>query len=428
MPKIKLTDAAVQRFKAAPGERIDYFDVTLPGFGLRVSGPTPRNPEGRKSWVLFYRFAGEQKRLTIEPSYPALGLRVARRRAGAALQKLSAGADPAADKAERAKPAPRPDTIERVIDEFMHRHMAGKDRAPNYQAGTRRNFDNHVLPRWRGREIRSITRRDVIELLDAVIDEGKPVAANRVRAALSKLFNWSVHRGIIDVSPVALVERPGAEKKRERALAPEEIRAVWNAVGSLGYPFGPFLRLTFATAQRREEIAHMRWADIDEAERTWTLSSEQTKANRAHVVPLSPLAIDVLAGCPRLGTYVFTSRGDRPISGYSRAKRRVDQAIAKSRAPLDGWTIHDLRRTAATGMGRLGISRFAISRVLNHADGSVTGIYDRHEYLSEKRQALDAWGEYLGSLASGRHPSGASRSRPAITESAPLAYLDRQGG
>jgi integrase len=141
----------------------------------------------------------------------------------------------------------------------------------------------------------------------------------------------------------------------------------------------------------------MRWPDIDEGERIWTLQSEMTKAGRAHVVPLSPIAMEILAGCPRIGTYVFTTRGDRPISGYSKAKRELDELIAKA-GELPAWTIHDLRRTVGTGLGRLGISRFVITRMLNHADSSVTGIYDRHEYLAEKRHALEAWGKCLESL------------------------------
>jgi hypothetical protein len=250
MPKMRLTDAAVQRLKAPPGERIDYFDTLLGhGFALRVSGPTPRSPQGRKSWVMFYRFGGQLKRLTIEPDYPAQGLAEAREKAREALRALKdRGEDPGAAKAQVKaairEPAPGPvkprgpDTIENVVDEFMRRYMQARKRAPRYIDETRRNFDKHVLPRWRGRLLGSITRRDVIALLDAIADEGKPVAANRVRAALSKLFNWSIQRGVIEASPVGMVERPGAETERERALTDAEIRTVWQAAEKLAYPFG----------------------------------------------------------------------------------------------------------------------------------------------------------------------------------------------
>lgn len=415
MPKVSLTDAAVKRYKATPGERIDYFDTLLGhGFALRVSGPTPRSPEGRKSWALFYRHGGQQKRLTIEPGYPALGLAAAREQARAALQALAKGEDPAAGKREakavhkRASAAAKeraPDTIEDVIDEFMRRYMQAKKRAPRYIEETRRNFDKHVLSRWRGRTIGGIARRDVIELLDAIADEGKPIAANRTLAAIRKLFNWSIQRGIIEASPVAMVERPGAETERERALADAEIKTVWQATDKLAYPFGPFFRMALATGQRRSEVGGMRWSDIDEAEKTWTLPAELTKAGRAHIVPLSPLAIKILAECPRAGAYVFTTRKNRPISGFSKAKalldaKAADIAEAEERVPVAPWRLHDLRRSAATVMGRLRVSRFVLGRVLNHADSSVTGIYDRHEYLDEKRQALDAWGQFIENLSS----------------------------
>jgi integrase len=164
----------------------------------------------------------------------------------------------------------------------------------------------------------------------------------------------------------------------------------------------------------------MRWTDIDTNERTWTLSGKQTKARRAHVVPLPPIAWDILVKAQEAATgveaarasgadavkdspYVFTTTGDRPISGFGKAKARVDIAVEMARVksgldPLPPWTIHDLRRTAASGLGKLGESRFVISRVLNHADSSVTGIYDRHAYLAEKRLALERWGNYLGTL------------------------------
>jgi integrase len=217
------------------------------------------------------------------------------------------------------------------------------------------------------------------------------------------MFNWALRRGIIEATPAALVERPGEETRRDRTLKAEEIRVLWPGFGALGYPFGPFFQMALVTGQRRDEVARMRWADIDIGEQLWVLPPEATKASRVHAVPLSPLSIALLEGLPNLGTYVFTTTRDRPISGFSKAKARLDAmgtsdgANAVAVAP---WTIHDLRRTAATEMGRLGVSRFIIGKVLNHADRSVTGIYDRHQYLREKREALETWAGYLTQLVS----------------------------
>jgi integrase len=403
--------------KTVPEDRRDVFvwDSKVPGFGVRVY------PSGKRMYVFQYRTRrGQQRRIAIGLHGP-FTVEKAREVAADLYEAVRKGGDPA-EEHKTAVERDR-DTIERVIEEFMTRYMAGKGRARRYIAETRRNFDKHVLPRWRGRDLREITRRDVIELLDRIVDEGKPVAANRTLAAIRKLFNWAIQRGIIEMSPVALVEMPGSERKRERTLVPDEIRAVWAATGGLGYPFGHFFRMALTTGQRREEVAQMRAVDANEGERIWTLSSDMTKAGRAHVVPLSPLALDILGDAKEaarclLGerksrepaTYVFTTRGDRPISGYSKAKARLDRIVAEARseaglADLKPWTIHDLRRTVGTGLGKLGISRFIIARVLNHADRTVTGIYDRYEYLDEKRHALEVWGQYLENLST---PPGAN--------------------
>ena len=326
-----LTKLVVERTEPDPARDRFFWDSKVPGFGVRIY------PTGKRMYVFQYRTKARQQRRVAIGLHGPLTIEAARQFAADLYEAVRKGGDPAEEQKRDARRVP--DTIEKVIEEFMLRYMAGKQRAPRYIEETRRNFDKHVLPRWRGRDLGAITRRDVIELLDAIVDEGKPVAANRTLAAIRKLFNWALQRGLIEATPVALVEMPGAEQKRERTLAAEEIRAVWAASDGLGYPFGPFFKMALATGQRREEIAQMRWADIDEAERTWTLSSEMTKAGRSHVVPLSPLALQILGearetarllhGEPengKLATYVFTTRGDRPISGYSKAKVRLEHS------------------------------------------------------------------------------------------------------
>jgi integrase len=410
-----LTKLIVEKPSPETGRDLFIWDSKVPGFGVRVY------PSGKRMYVFQYRTRGGQQRRIAIGLHGPFTVEKAREAAADLYEAVRKGRDPVEE--QKAAVERKGDTVESVIDEFMIRYMAGKGRAPRYVEETRRNFDKHVLPHWRGRDLRRITRRDVIELLDRMVDEGKPVAANRTLAAIRKLFNWALQRGIIEVNPAALVEMPGAERRRERTLAPDEIRAVWAAADKVGYPFGQFFRMALATGQRREEVAQMRTTDADEDERTWTLSSEMTKAGRAHVVPLSPLALETLVEAKEAArrllakpkntedaAYVFTTRGDRPISGYSKAKARLDQAVALARSEvglpdLEPWTIHDLRRTVGTGLGKLGVSRFIISRVLNHADRTVTGIYDRYEYLDEKRHSLEAWGQYLENLIA---PPGAN--------------------
>jgi integrase len=404
VPTIKLTDAAVQRLKAPPGGRVDYFDAAFPGFALRVTGAVDQRPE-RRTWTLFYRIGGRQRRLTFEPGYPALSLAEARAAATQAQLQIKAGVDPAEAKAAAKESAARqPDTVAAVVESFIRLDLERRKRAPRYIADVRRIFSNHVLPRWADRDIRAITRRDVIELLDAIMDTGSivkgangkkrklpggPVIANRTLAAVRAMFNWALRRGMVEATPAAMVEAPGEETARARVLDDGEIAAVWAAASTLGYPFGPFFHLALILGQRREEIAQMQWGQINQTAGTWSLQT--SKSGRAHIVPLAPMAVDILSALPtKASRYVFTTSGDVPISGFSK--------IAKFGGTMGPWTIHDLRRSCATAMGRLGVSRFIVGKVLNHADRSVTGVYDRHEYLDEKRHALERWAQYLDSL------------------------------
>jgi integrase len=429
MPKLKLTDLACQRLHAPPGERADHFDATLPGFALRVSGPTSRSPEGRKEWVVFYRHSGQQKRLTLDGGgYPAVGLADARDKARAIFHAVGRGQDPAVKQRAIPRVERGPDTVERVVEQFMRRHMIGKDHSPSYIATTRHRFDRFVLPHWRGRLIGDITRRDVIDLVEWVADlgaetnpngrrkEGGPASANHTLWTLCTLFNWAIRRGLVETSPATLVERPGAIRKRTRVLSDAELRLVWRATETLAYPLRQYFRLLIATGQRRSEVARARWRDINTGEAVWLLAAEDTKSNRAHAVPLSPLALAILDETPQgTGEYIFSVRrrkrreedtddlGEAPISGFSTAKAQLDAAIARLAAATGEpvpppFGLHDLRRTAATTMGRLGVQRFVVARVLAHADREVTGVYDLWSYRPEKADALDRWGRHVETL------------------------------
>jgi integrase len=406
MPSVKLTDAAVQRLKAAPGPRVDFFDAAFPGLCLRVTGAIDQRPE-RRTWTLFYRFGGKQKRLTFEPGYPAIGLGKARELANAARLELQAGQDPSHKKAAaKAKAAREPDTLEDIVELYLERDLKQRNRSAAYIAAVRRNFDNHVLPQWSGRSIQSITRRDVVDLLDAVSDgkkskngvrpSGGRIASNRVLASIRAMFRFCERRGLIPLSPVGLLQSPGEETRRERLLSPAEIRSVWLASNQIGFPFGHFTKALLLLGQRRAEVAGMRWADIDFDDRVWFLAAKSTKAGRGQLLPLPSSAVDLLRSVPRVvdSPWVFTTNGNTPISGYSKGKMKLDSAImgiCGETGPMQAWHLHDLRRTAASNLARLQTPRLVISKLLNHSDGSVTGIYDRYEYLPEKRVALEKW-------------------------------------
>jgi integrase len=234
----------------------------------------------------------------------------------------------------------------------------------------------------------------VIHLLEDVEEHG-PYMANRTLAAIRKFYSWAVERDMVGASPVSNVSALGREEKRDRVLDDVEIMAFWEGCDKLGWPFGPLFQMLLVTAQRRDEVARMRWQDVDLDAGTWIIPAEMTKSRREHSVPLSPLSLDILSNVPRMGGHVFSSnlRGDKPVSGFNKSKKRLDGLSG-----LDGWRLHDLRRTAASGMARLNAPPHVLGKVLNHAPASlqgVTAIYNRYAYEPQKREALEAWAEHI---------------------------------
>jgi integrase len=258
-----------------------------------------------------------------------------------------------------------------------------------------------------------ISRRDVIDMVDRVVDGGSPVAANRALTVVKTLFNWCVARDILAASPAQGVKPPTAEKSRDRVLDDAELKLVWEAVGQVGYPFGTMTRLLIATGQRRDEVAKMRWEEINFERRLWTLPRERVKADRPHEVPLSTIALEVLKTVPRLAgsPYVLTTNGAAPSSGFAKNKRKLDGLLP---ADIPPWRLHDLRRTVASGMARLGVQLPVIEKVLNHRSGTFSGIlavYQRHDFADEKRAALEAWGNFVEGLVEGKPASKVVRLR-----------------
>jgi len=226
---------------------------------------------------------------------------------------------------------------------------------------------------------------------------GAAVQANRTLARLKTLFRWAVSKGLCDKDPTEGVRKAIKEIPRDRYLEDDEIRAFWAGCDKLGWPFGALLKTLLLTAQRRDEVGGMEWAELDLDKRRWTIPSERAKNGKAHVVHLSELAIEVLTSAPRVGELVFTTNGKTPVSGFSKVKERLDRHLIGS-AP---WILHDLRRTATTGMAQLNIAPHVVDKILNHTAGTIRGVaatYNRFQYLPERQAALEAWGRYVESL------------------------------
>lgn len=391
MAKSALTDLAIKGLVPRKTGIYDAFDAKVPGFAVRVF------PSGAKSFVLLYRQQGRLRRLTLG-RYPVLSLSEARKLAQRALNGVAHGGDPQQTKIEERRGGFGFDaTVERFIDTHCRRFNR-----PTTAHETARVLRSQFVARWRSRDVREITRGDVIAELDRIIDGGAPSASNHALSAIRKFFNWTVERGLIETSPCMSMTKPSPHRSRDRVLDDAELAAIWRAAPQEDYPFGPIVRLLILTAQRRGEITDLLWSDIDFDNQTMTIPAERTKSNRRQVLPLTQAALDILAGLPRFpDERVFPAqRGGRgTFSGFSRCKRRVDDLTG-----ISDWTLHDLRRTAATGMAKLGVAPHVVERILNHTSGTfagVTGVYNRFGYQPEMRAALDVWAKFVADRADG---------------------------
>jgi len=402
-----LTTKAVEAMKPDPNNRSEISDAALAGLYLVIQ------PSGAKSWALRYRFGGKPAKLTLG-RWPIMGLADARAAASVALDKIDHGKNPSAEKmatkaAKLEAQLSDRDQIKTLIGQYHKRHLAGLKSG----AVVRRELDRHVVAAWGDRDIHTITKRDVIDLLDGIADSGRVVTANRVRAYLSTFLNWAVERDILAMSPATGVKPVAKEISRDRVMSDDEVRWFWAACEAVGQPWGPFGQTLLLTGQRLSEVAKMTDGEITGD--LWHLSSDRTKNARAHDVPLSEAVRAVLAGVERIEGrpgFIFTTNGTSPVSGFFKARAHLAGAMERIAAKERGaaveiprWTFHDLRRTCATGMARLGIAVRVTEAVLNHVSGTgggIVGVYQRHDYADEKRAALDAWARRVLALVEGK--------------------------
>ncbi len=390
-----LTDVSIRKTNPAP-TRQEIRDDGAPGLYLIVQ------PTGAKSFAARYSRNGRVLKTTIGP-YPAVTLADARRQALQIAAAVASGADPQSDRraARAAANVPAERTVAEVADEFLKRHTDEKN-GPRWAAETRRILERNILPLIGGKAVSSVGKADIRDMLDAIKDRGTPIAANRTLSVVAKLFRWALSRSYIDRDPCAGIAKPATEQKRDRVLSDGELARVWHAAEAMPYPFGPAVRLLILTGARRDEVGGMRWTEVDLAEKVWTLPGARAKNGVEHVIPLSDAAVGILESMPRIGRrdgFVFPMTGLTPISGWSKAKAHLDKASG-----ITGWTIHDLRRTFATGLAGLMVALPVDEKILNHISGSfggVAGIYNRHAFANEKRDALDKWAARVVVIAGG---------------------------
>jgi integrase len=403
-----LTQAFLDSIRPAGG-RVEHPDTKAPGLRLTVQ------PSGAKSWEFRFRLGGKSAKVTFG-SCPALSLGGARDRAAKARALLADGIDPRAVKraakvAAREASKPELDEIERVVGLFIARYARPKNRS--WQE-SERLLKTEVVSQWRGRALSSIRRRDVVALLDRIVDRGSPVTANRVFSNFRRLCSWCVERELLEVSPCAGLKAPSPERSRDRVLSDEEIRAAWKAFDAVGYPFGDLAKLLLLTGQRLREVAAAPWAEFDLDGKVWRLPKERTKGGVGLEIPLSDAVLQILASLPRIekSRFLFTLSGVKALDDFSKGKLRIDARMltelrrerGDETVALEHWTMHDLRRSFASGAASLGIAPHIVEAVLGHRGGVVSGIariYNRFDYAAEKRAALQRWADHVERLASG---------------------------
>jgi integrase len=388
------------RPKLAPGKADQiFFDDEVAGFGLRLRA------KGPSSWVFQYRNAdGRTKRLRIGAA-DALTARQARKKAENIRAQVVLGNDPATEKRDEKQKATL--TIGVLAKQFLaakREQVARGELSPRTIAGLEHNIDTQWKP-LHTKPAHRLTLEQIGDRFDEITKNSGPIAANRAIEDLRSMFGWAIKRGKLVANPAIAAERH-KEKSRDRVLSGDELVAVWKATED--DPFGRIVRLLILTGQRSGEVAGMAECELQRDLRNWSLPASRTKNGLAHDIPLSDLALAQLPPATKERELLFGLKGDRPFSGWSRSRTRLDDQIAKARPdgkPLAHWTPHDLRRSCATGMAEIGIEPHIIEACLNHVSGhksGVAGVYNKAQYAKPKREALKRWSEHVEALLSGK--------------------------
>jgi integrase len=365
-----------------------------------------------------YYIGGRKIRMTIGTTLTIPKVEEARALAREAMLQAQAGIHPVEQRREAEREAEiAGETIASAIARYLVRHAEPRMR-PDYFKETKRTLERDVVPALGARPVRDITRRDIRELVAAIVDRGSPSHACHVQRYLSAMLTWAVGEDLIPANPCIGLPAPAKKVERDRALDDDEIRLFWLACERIGWPFRDLFRLLLLTAARRDEVAEARWSEFDLDKGLWILPRTRSKNDKANLVHLSPPALAILASLPRIGDagFVFTTNGETSISGFSHGAARLRKAmlevkreelIAAGRpeeaasASIGPFTLHDLRRSAATGMAELGIAPHVIDKMLNHVGAAVVGvarIYNRAELLPERKAAAEAWAAHIEAL------------------------------
>lgn len=411
---MRITKSSVNAAEPEAKDRL-LWDDRLPGFGCKVT------PKGSKVFVYQYRMGGRGspvRRYTIG-KFGAITVDQARREAETLALKVAQGIDPQSAKIEKARISVDL-AFSAYVDRFHRDYLTKAWTASERDALVL--LRRYAVPVLKKKPLPEITRKDITAVLAGAHD--KVATASLLFATLRRMMRWAVNQGDLDRSPMEGMDAPAKAPSRDRVLSDDELRLVWKASYELGYPFGPIFRLLILTGARREEVTSLDWSELNREGAIWVLPPSRSKNGVAARQPLSTLAMEELEGLAsgaggwRKVGFVFSTTGKTCSSGHSRAKARLDKEIAKIaskeeiQAPAP-WRVHDLRRTLATGLQRLGVRFEVTEAVLNHVSGSrggVAGIYQRHDWADEKRAALQAWADHVSRLVKGKDETSATQT------------------
>jgi integrase len=442
--KLTATTVAQAGAKSVPYE---VADAGCPGLRLAVQ------TSGAKSWVMRFRSPierdhtgkGKARKLTLgalaasgrdhvgTPSIGgALSLADARALATDVVRKIRQGIDPAQERrTERQTRTERSNLVEDVAAEFMTKHVRKRNGEPirgsaRYETGRllglvlnrddlsgwkpRKPYSG-VLAYWAGRDIQGVTKRDVLDLLDSIVERGSPVSANNTLAALKSMFRWCVKRDILAASPCEYVDAPSPQPSVKRDLSGIEIVALWRAAERIGYPYGKMVQLLVLVGQRRDEVRESPRHEFDLPNRIWKLPAARAKNGREHLIPLSDGAVAIIAGLPKIkskGGWLFVSSDVGPSSNLSKRKRQLDALMLEELRKIDPeiselqpWRLHDLRHALKTWMQRVRIPKDVRNAVQNHYDGGMDELYGHYSFEKEKRETLEKWAQHIAEITSG---------------------------
>lgn len=389
----KLTDAKLQGLKAPAKGQVEHSDSNVPGLRVRIGA------SGAKTFILRKRVGGRIRNITVGRYGPRFGLADARRKARSLISDLESG---------KAPPAPSrvSSTTAGTIRSMMPRYLRSKEKLRSFH-DLKSVVNKYILPGLGDRFADSVTRGEISKFI-AEIAEAHPTRARNVLAQLSAFYSWALPQlDALPANPCRDAGRPAKPVARDRVLSDLELAALWKVADGESLPWGPALKLLMLTGARRSEVFEADRAEIDIKAKEWVIPAERAKNGLPHIVPLSVAAIAVIKTIPASdeSLKLFPSMGnpENGPSGHSRAlarfRRSLDEALKRENA--ERWTLHDIRRTVATGLQRLGVRFEVTEAVLNHvsgAKGGIAGVYQRHDWKSEKRSALEAWAKYLAMI------------------------------